>query len=102
MGDFNLAAACWKCNTAERKQSRRFLERVADNFLTQLVREPTREGAPLGLLLTNREGLVSHVMVGGRLGQSDHAMIVSDSWRSGEGGQQNCHLGLPEGRLWPV
>ncbi|KAK4829261.1 hypothetical protein QYF61_002653 [Mycteria americana] len=75
VGDFNLPDVCWKYNTAERKQSRRFLECVADNFLTQLVREPTREGAPLDLLFTNREGLVSHVMVGGRLGQSDHKMI---------------------------
>ncbi|KAK4820905.1 hypothetical protein QYF61_008137 [Mycteria americana] len=75
VGDFNLPDVCWKYNTAERKQSRRFLERVADNFLTQLVSEPTREGAPLDLLFTNREGLVSHVMVGGRLGQSDHEMI---------------------------
>ena len=46
-----------------------------DNFLTQLVSEPTREGAPLDLLFTNREGLVSDVMAGGRLGQSDHEMI---------------------------
>ncbi|KAK4823940.1 hypothetical protein QYF61_008326 [Mycteria americana] len=58
VGDFNLPDVCWKYNTAERKQSRRFLERVADNFLTQLVREPTREGAPLDLLFTNR-GLTS-------------------------------------------
>ncbi|KAK4823963.1 hypothetical protein QYF61_008349 [Mycteria americana] len=75
VGDFNLPDVCWKYNSAERKQSRRFLECVADNFLTQLVSEPTREGAPLDLLFTNREGLVSHVMVGGRLGQSDHEMI---------------------------
>ncbi|KAK4813827.1 hypothetical protein QYF61_001831 [Mycteria americana] len=75
VGDFNLPDVCWKYNTAERKPPRRFLERVADNFLTQLVREPTREGAPLDLLFTNREGLVSHVMVGGRLGQSDHEMM---------------------------
>ncbi|KAK4831172.1 hypothetical protein QYF61_015642 [Mycteria americana] len=46
-----------------------------DNFLMQLVSEPTREGAPLDLLFTNREGLVSDVMVGGCLGQSDHEMI---------------------------
>ncbi|KAK4829638.1 hypothetical protein QYF61_005849 [Mycteria americana] len=57
------------------RRDRRFLECVADNFLTQLVSEPTREGAPLDLLFTNREGLVSHVMVGGHLGQSDHEMI---------------------------
>ncbi|KAK4830434.1 hypothetical protein QYF61_011142 [Mycteria americana] len=75
VGDFNLQDVCWKYNTAERKQSRRFLERVADNFLTQLVSEPTREGAPLDLLFTNRDGLVSDVMVGGCLGQSDHEMI---------------------------
>ncbi|KAK4821107.1 hypothetical protein QYF61_013445 [Mycteria americana] len=75
VGDFNLPDVCWKYNTAERKQSRRFLERVADNFLTQLVSEPTREGAPLDLLFTNREGLVSHVMVGGHLGQSHHETI---------------------------
>ncbi|KAK4831137.1 LOW QUALITY PROTEIN: hypothetical protein QYF61_015440 [Mycteria americana] len=75
VGDFNLPDVCWKYNTAERKQSGRFLERVADNFLTQLVSEPTREGAPLDLLFTNREELGSHVMVGGRLGQSDHEMI---------------------------
>ncbi|KAK4822040.1 hypothetical protein QYF61_006953 [Mycteria americana] len=58
LGDFNLPDVCWKYNTAEGKQSRRFLECVADNFLTQLVSEPTREGAPLDLLFTNREGLV--------------------------------------------
>ncbi|KAK4825626.1 hypothetical protein QYF61_001306 [Mycteria americana] len=69
VGDFNLPDVCWKYNTAERKQSRRFLECVADNFLTQLVSEPMREGASLDLLFTNREGLVSHVVVGGRLGQ---------------------------------
>ncbi|KAK4816201.1 hypothetical protein QYF61_012666 [Mycteria americana] len=75
VGDFNLPGVCWKYNTAERKQSRRFLECVADNFLTWLVSEPTREGASLDVLFMNREGLVSHVMVGGRLGQSNHEKI---------------------------
>ena len=65
---------CWKYNTAERNQSRRFLEHVEENFLTQLVSKPTREGAPLDLLFANREGLVGDVMVGGRLGHSDHEM----------------------------
>ncbi|KAK4832285.1 LOW QUALITY PROTEIN: hypothetical protein QYF61_021684 [Mycteria americana] len=37
VGDFNLPDVCWKYNTAERKQSRRFLECVEDNFLTQLA-----------------------------------------------------------------
>ncbi|GAB0203723.1 hypothetical protein GRJ2_002837900 [Grus japonensis] len=65
MGD--LPDICWKYNIAERKQSRRFLECVEDNFLTQLVSEPTREGAPLDLLLVNREGLVGDATVAGHL-----------------------------------
>jgi len=75
MGDFNLPDICWKYNTAERKQSRRFLGYVEDNFLMQLVSEPTSEGASLHLLFTNREGLVVDVVVGGRLGLSNHEMI---------------------------
>jgi len=58
VGDFNLLHICWECNTAERKQSRRFLECVEDNFLTQLASEPTRGGASLHLLFANRGGLV--------------------------------------------
>ncbi|KAK4826063.1 hypothetical protein QYF61_005022 [Mycteria americana] len=40
MGDFNVPDVCWKHSTAERKQSRRFLECVEDNFLTQLGSDP--------------------------------------------------------------
>jgi len=51
VGDFSLADVCGKYITAERKQCRRFLECMGDSFLTQLVREPTREGILLGLSL---------------------------------------------------
>ena len=37
MGDFNFLDICWKYNTVQRKQSKRFLECVEDSFLTQLV-----------------------------------------------------------------
>ena len=47
---------------------------MEDNFLTQLVSEPTRGGASLDLLFTDREGLVGDVAVGGCLGLSDHEM----------------------------
>ncbi|KAF4804342.1 hypothetical protein TURU_008643 [Turdus rufiventris] len=33
VGSFNLPNVCWKCKTSERKQSRRFLEYVEENFL---------------------------------------------------------------------
>ncbi|TRZ10607.1 hypothetical protein HGM15179_016504 [Zosterops borbonicus] len=75
VGDFNLPDICWELNTAEKRQSRKFLECMDDNFLSQLVGEPTRGETMLDLLFTNRDGLVEDVVVGGRLGQSDHEII---------------------------
>jgi len=57
MGDFRHHHVCWKDNTAGRKQSRRFLDCVVDNFLLQVIEESTRRGAMMDLLLTNKEGL---------------------------------------------
>ncbi|RMB92461.1 hypothetical protein DUI87_31103 [Hirundo rustica rustica] len=75
VGDFNLPDICWELNTAERRQSRKFLECMEDNFLSQLVGEPTRGRTVLDLLFANRDGLVGDVVVGGRLGQNDHETI---------------------------
>ena len=75
VGDFNFPDICWKYNTAERDQSQRFLENVGDDkFLTQLVSEPTREGALLDLLFVSREGLVDDVAAEGRLGPSNRVL----------------------------
>ncbi|GAB0209462.1 mitochondrial enolase superfamily member 1 [Grus japonensis] len=75
MGDFNHPDICWRDNAAERKQSRKFLECIDDNFLLQVIEEPTRRGAMLDLLLTNKEGLVGDVKLKGSLGCSDHEMV---------------------------
>ncbi|GAB0204516.1 hypothetical protein GRJ2_002917200 [Grus japonensis] len=63
MGDFNHPI-CWRDNTAGHKQSRRFLECIDDNFLHQVIEEPTRRGAMLG------DGKLK-----GSLGCSDHEMV---------------------------
>ncbi|GAB0202598.1 mitochondrial enolase superfamily member 1 [Grus japonensis] len=75
MGDFNHPDICWRDNTAEHKQSRKFLECVHDNFLLQVIEEPTRRGAMLDLILTNKEGLIGDVKLKGSLGCSDHEMV---------------------------
>ena len=75
MGDFNHPDICWEDHTARHAQSRRLLQCIDDNFLTQVVQEPTRRGALLDLVLTNTEGLVRDVKVGGTLGCSDHEMM---------------------------
>lgn len=61
---------------AERKQSRRLLECVEDNFLTQLVSEPAKEGSLLGLCYANREVLVGDVVFGGRFAYGDWFSIL--------------------------
>uniref|UniRef100_A0A8C8RGD0 Maestro heat like repeat family member 6 n=1 Tax=Pelusios castaneus TaxID=367368 RepID=A0A8C8RGD0_9SAUR len=75
MGDFNYPDICWEGNTAVHRQSRKFLENIEDNFLVQMLEEPTRGLAPLDLLLTNREELIGEVEVNGNLGSSDHEMV---------------------------
>lgn len=72
MEDFNLLGICWKYSTAEKKQSKRLLECMEENFLVQLVNELSRGGASLDLLFTNSEGLMGEVMVRGHLRLSDH------------------------------
>jgi len=49
----------------------------------QVVEEPTRRGALLDLVLTNTEGLVEDVKVGGRLGCSDHEIVEFRILRGG-------------------
>ncbi|GAB0208601.1 hypothetical protein GRJ2_003325800 [Grus japonensis] len=77
MGDFNHPGICWNSNMAKHAQSRRFLQSIDDNFLTQVVEESTRRGVLLDLVLPNKEGLVGDVKVGGSLGCSDHEMVES-------------------------
>ncbi|GAB0206196.1 hypothetical protein GRJ2_003085200 [Grus japonensis] len=54
MGDFNHPI-CWKGNTTKYAQSRRFLQSIDDNFLTQVVEEPTQRGVLLDLVLTKED-----------------------------------------------
>jgi len=74
MGDFSHPDICWRDNTAGHKQCRRFLECI-DNFLLHVREEPTRRGAVLDLVLTNKEGLVGDVKLKGSLGCSDCEMV---------------------------
>ncbi|GAB0187084.1 alpha-actinin-2 [Grus japonensis] len=75
MGDFSHPNICWRDNTAGHKQSRRFLECIDDNFLLQVIQEPTRRGAMLDLVLINKEGLVGNAKLKGSLVCSDHEMV---------------------------
>lgn len=79
VGDFNHPDICWRNNMAKHKQSSRFLESVGHNFLTQVVEEKTSNGELFNHALTNREGFVADVRVGG-LGYRSHE-IQYLTWR---------------------
>jgi len=83
LGDFNHPDISWEDHTVRQRQSRRFLQRINGNILVQAVGEPTSKGALLDFVLTNKEGLVEDVKVGGRLGCSDHEMVEFSFLRGG-------------------
>ena len=100
MGNFNHPDICWRDNTAGQKQSRGFLECVDDKFLLQVTEEPTRRGAMLDLVLTNKEGLVGSVKLKGSPGCSDHEMVEFKILRAARRAQEQAYYpGLQEKRL---
>jgi len=58
----------WKNCQIQNKETKRFLQSIDDNFLTQVVEKLTRRGVLLVLVLTNKEGVVEDVKTGGSLG----------------------------------
>lgn len=74
LGDYNLRNISW-LNYTGNEEAREFLEAVQDSFLTQLVREGTREDNILDLVLTNVYRWTIGLEVGDRLGSSDHREI---------------------------
>ena len=73
MGDFNCRVN-WDTGVAG-GEGELLIEFVNDNFLTQMVRAPTRGNNTLDLVLTTDEDLVSDVSVGECLGSSDHNAV---------------------------
>lgn len=101
VGDFNYPDICWKAYSASHPQSRRFLQCIDDNFLMEMVDEPTRRGALLDLILTNQEGMVEVVKAEGSLGCSDHEVVeFRISWPE-ENTEQNHNPGLQKCQFWP-
>jgi len=56
VGDFNHPDISWEDHTARHMQSWRFLRSINDNFLMQVVEEPTRRGTLVDLVLKKQGG----------------------------------------------
>jgi len=66
---------CWKISIERCRQSRRFLDCIEDNFLSQVIDSPTRGNMILDLIVTDKSKLISDIKIGGSLGCSGHALV---------------------------
>lgn len=72
----------WKVNAEGHKQSRRFLECIDDNFLTQLVKDLTKGSTLLGLILKNEEKPARNMKVRPTLAALTVRCQTSWSWET--------------------
>ena len=83
LGDFNFPKINWETyttTTSFESPEYKFIETLRDNFLSQLVREPTRlrgndEPTTIDLLITNNEEAIRSIHLSSALGASDHRML---------------------------
>ena len=74
MGDFNFPQFNWnRIETID--ESHPFIECINNNFLAQLVEEPTRGNNYLDLILSSDSSLVENVLVGEPFETSDHQLV---------------------------
>jgi len=73
---------------------------VGDNFLKQLLTEPTRRSALLDLLFTNREGQVGDLVAGSHLGHWEHKMIEFSILGEARRGSQQGWTFLKKEMAW--
>ena len=86
IGDFNCPGVDWKELTADSARGRALLDACTSSGLEQLVSFPTHiKGNVLDLVLTNNPGKILTVCAQGRLGKSDHEMLLVEL----EVGQRN-------------
>ena len=76
LGDFNLPGLNWDDMSAD-TDSQPLLEWALDKGYTQHVDFPTRENNILDLIFTSEPDMVEESQVCGKLGDSDHDMIIA-------------------------
>ena len=76
IGDFNFPDVDWETGTTGAR-GRKFYAATKARFMEQYVNGPTHvSGNTLDLILSDREGIVNAVRRVGRLGKSDHEILL--------------------------
>ena len=77
LGDFNFPEIRWDDGIGMGGNAE-FLDTIEDNFLTQLVEDPTRGNNILDLVFVSDRNLIDNLAVGENIGESDHNIIRFD------------------------
>ena len=77
MGDFNYRNLDWD-NLASDQEGERMLQWVQDKGITQHINFPTRGENILDLILSTEPDMVDNAYDNGKIGESDHNIIVCD------------------------
>jgi len=75
MGDFNHGDIDWENMQAEKLNSRQFMNKMQDLFLTQHVEQPTRDDRILDLVLSSEQDMIEELQVSNPVANSDHCVI---------------------------
>ncbi len=65
--------------TGVESESHRMLKFIDDNFISQLVTEPTSENSILVLVIASQDFLINNVTVGEHRGLCDHKVVRTET-----------------------
>ena len=78
VGDFNFRDIDWTSTTSSRT-SNIFLDTLEDNYLQQMITEPTRNKYINDLLLCGNPSIIHNINIGNNFGNSDHKIVEVDA-----------------------
>ena len=94
VGDFNYPNIDWEQAASGSRQALEFLDAIGDSFLTQHVNFPSHDcGNILDLVHTNIPNKITLVTDCGKLGNSDHNIIVAEM-------DLSASICLPKHTIW--
>ena len=75
MGDFNYRDVNWNTSDATAPNSKRIVDCLEDNFLTQHVRKATRNDSVLDLVITGEPDIIQEIDMLGRFAKNEHNLL---------------------------
>ena len=75
MGDYNQTRTDWDLLQASSSEGQSFVDMIMESFLTQHVKEGTREDNILDLVLSSEADMVENLEVACPISNSDHKVL---------------------------